>query len=244
MRNTLTAAAAAALVFASVTAHAAIRITTSAIEFTPNVDITIIDSLRFPSGDPVLGDVGGNLQTGFPALRPNSPLIFGPNWYTYNGEVGALPDLLGLKHTFHAANFRPGVVGANGQITEQVAPTAVSIAFKAPASQFGFDYYSPFSDLTVTVRAGKQTSSYVFAKGSGFAGIIDVAGFDSIVIGASFDPTTNGFAADNFRYSATNPAAGGGDPLAPIPEPQTYAMLLAGLLCVSWIARARTATAR
>jgi len=114
------------------------------------------------------------------------------------------------------------------------------ITFSAPVAAFGFmgiDIGDFAGQVTVTTVNGGPTvynvGNTVSGLGGGvlFWGVIDTAGFTSISFGNT-QPGTDFFAFDQMTIGSIQQ-------VTPVPEPETYAMLLAGLGLMGFVARRR-----
>lgn len=115
-------------------------------------------------------------------------------------------------------------------------PTMETLSFGAGASYFGFLWGSPddYNTLTVTTSLGEfaYTGALITnpADGnrlvSGFANF--TAGAGEVITSVKWESGSNAFETDNHAVVA-------------VPEPETYALMLAGLAAVGFIARRRRA---
>ena len=128
-------------------------------------------------------------------------------------------------------------------------------------SPFSFEFFSPISSSiaattnyfsitpdraggsgnTVTLAAydftGQLVGARSFVENVGFLGTLELNGIGDfhkvVVIPGHGDPSSGGIAMDLVTYGDLSPIA------APVPEPETYAMMLAGLGLLGVVARRR-----
>jgi hypothetical protein len=115
-------------------------------------------------------------------------------------------------------------------------PSAQTLTFGAGASYFGFLWGSPddYNTLTVTTNLAEYGYSGALitnpANGnrlvSGFANF--TAGAGEVITSVTWQSGSNAFETDNHAVIA-------------VPEPETYALMLAGLAAVGFVARRRRA---
>lgn len=113
-------------------------------------------------------------------------------------------------------------------------PTSQSLTFGAGASYFGFLWGSPDNYNTFIVTTNLATQEYTGALISnpadgnrlisGFANF--TAGAGEVITSVKWQSGSNAFESDNHAVVA-------------VPEPETYALMLAGLAAVGFVARRR-----
>lgn len=106
-----------------------------------------------------------------------------------------------------------------------------ALPISSPWDNFLFLYEGSFDPGNALVNG--------IAGNDDFNGTIGRAGFDvTLATGVAYTLVTTGFGADDFgRY--VNVIRGPGEITAPVPEPETYAMMLAGLAAIGFLARRR-----
>lgn len=187
----------------------------AAVGATPMTLETFTDSARFPITTGVLNSSTSLWVSNGPAITPGTiqPGV------TYSTPVGSdnffnIDCCNGLRGPFL------DTVTGNGPLT---------VAFDHNTWAFGFNsgYFNNGLGVTINFASGPAYSNTFSVGGDAFYGFMsDAADIQSVVIGGS----TNGFtfAIDDFRFTTAAP---------PIPEPDTYAMLLAGLGLLGFAAR-------
>jgi hypothetical protein len=123
------------------------------------------------------------------------------------------------------------------------------------STDFGTDlnYYSiDLSDADITFTATQTTDGYGPAGLLFYGYVFSFAGAPKI-LGASLDASSSYLPAVDFSADTVTLNIGGGNPspyefakinltfASPVPEPETYALLLAGLAMVGSVARRRKA---
>jgi len=158
--------------------------------------------------------------------------------------------------TAHALS--PGPIGSSfvnngssfdavfGNASVSVTPFEDHYTFSATPPMFGGGGLSVVSGFTLTgfnvrfdsLELWDITNSSVVATGNIVAGeFLGFASFSSLISGNDYDIVVNGGLNSGFSSGSYS----GNISIAPIPEPETYAMLLAGLLVVGFAARWRQA---
>ena len=160
--------------------------------------------------------------------------------------TGAALVNLGYGHTASGTNGLSGISSRGGVdygspfSFEFFSPTNSSIAAAT-------DYFSIAPDRaggsenTVTLTAydftGQLVGTRSFVENSGFPGTLELSGigdFHKVVVFASLaNQNSGGIGMDLVTYGNLSPIA------APVPEPETYAMMLAGLGLLGVMARRR-----
>jgi hypothetical protein len=123
----------------------------------------------------------------------------------------------------------------------------ISMLFSVDIAGVGLDggFFDAIGGTAITAFArdgsviGQVTNTGV---GIEFLGLVTADGLDRIA-GLQFSlvgPEPAGFAIDNLRFGTTGQVTVPGGPQVPaIPEPETYALMLAGLAAVAFVARRR-----
>ena len=108
---------------------------------------------------------------------------------------------------------------------------SLALPISDPWDNFLFLYEGSFDPNNVLVNG--------IAGNDDFNSNIGRSGFDvTLATGVAYTLVTTGFGADDFgRY--LNIIRGPGEITAPVPEPETYAMMLAGLAAIGFLARRR-----
>lgn len=114
---------------------------------------------------------------------------------------------------------------------------SATVSFAGGTSFVSFLWGSPdmYNALSVTTTAGTTTSftsasfpGVVFAGNQEYASYLGLNGNGDLITSVTFSsPITNAFEASNFSVTT------------PVPEPETYALMLAGLGMLGFIARRR-----
>jgi hypothetical protein len=106
-----------------------------------------------------------------------------------------------------------------------------ALPISGPWDNFLFLYEDSFDPNNALVNG--------IAGNDDFNSNIGRSGFDiTLATGVAYTLVTTGFGADDFgRY--LNIIRGPGEITAPVPEPETYAMMLAGLAAIGFLARRR-----
>jgi len=122
----------------------------------------------------------------------------------------------------------------------------VSILFSVDIAGVGLDggFFNAIGGTAITAFARDGTMlGQVTNTGLGieFLGLVTADGLDRIA-GLQFSlvgPEPAGFAIDNLRFGASGQVTVPGGGVPAIPEPETYALMLAGLAAVAFMARSR-----
>ena len=182
----------------------------------------------------VTGSLGGGYGT-FLALAST-----GAHTGTLGGTVGTIVggEVLGSDFTFSSIPEGQTIFGGNFLAAGPTSTAPATLSFTGVGVDYiSFLWGSPdtYNTLTVTFTGGSQaftTASLAFAVSNGdqsFSQYVQFAGTSgSKITGLTFNnvPSTNAFETAN--YSVT-----------PVPEPETYALLLGGLGVVGFLARRR-----
>lgn len=156
---------------------------------------------------------------------------------TPNNAATNSPDAVGTRAAYFVDDF-----AGNQTLSQSVFldPGVYQIGFStyAPANGYGNAVDARFTGVV----AGTTLASYLVSQGpvttwQTFSGVANIltAGVYSI----DFTFNTAGYPAKDVVIDNVYLIAG--NPLAPIPEPETYALMLAGLAAVSFVARRRRA---
>ncbi|MBE2244659.1 MAG: PEP-CTERM sorting domain-containing protein [Burkholderiaceae bacterium] len=113
-------------------------------------------------------------------------------------------------------------------------PASQTLSFGAGASYFGFLWGSPdnYNTLTVTTNLAEYayTGALIMSSPDGDRAVSGYANFTAgageVIQSVMWQSTSNAFETDNHAVIA-------------VPEPETYALMLAGLAAVGFIARRR-----
>ena len=201
----------------SVTAFSDLSTFQTALGSTPVTLETFTDAYRFPISTGILNSATNLVTETGPAITPGTiqPGV------TYTTPIGT-----GNFFNIDCCNGTSGpfldTVTSNGPLTA---------TFDKNTWAFGFNTAGRFIDglsVTINFAVGPSYSQNFLTNGNdGFYGFMS-SGTDiqSVVIGGSRTAMT--FAVDNFRFTT-----------APVPEPETYAMLLAGLSLMGAVSRRR-----
>jgi PEP-CTERM motif len=164
--------------------------------------------------------------------------------YTFDNLSGNSQMLItgGQIKTGDVANTNIQPLGGDGSYwsmdpSNAPATSEGSISFTSLMSKVSFLWGSPdsFNNLVVRLAGGGEYTVVPFATGGVNANsryLTIEAGAGEAISGLSFSSGSNSgnyaFEVDNLRYT-----------VSPIPEPETYALMLAGLGLVGFIARRR-----
>lgn len=186
----------------------------AAVGATPITLETFTDSYRFPISTGVLNS-STNLQvaTG-PAITPGTiqPGV------TYSTPIGS-GNFFNIDCCYNSTGPFLDTVTGNGPLT---------VTFDHNTLAFGFNsgQFNNGLDVTINFASGPAYTNTFAVGGDAFYGFMSsAADIQSVVIGGGTNSFT--FAIDNFRFT-TSP---------PIPEPETYAMMMAGLGLLGFMAR-------
>lgn len=173
----------------------------------------------------------------------------------WSSIVAAISAIL-FSTTAHALS--PGPIGSSfvnnggsfdanfGNDSVSVTPFEDHYTFSAVPPMFGGGGLSVVSGFTLagfnvrfdSLELWDVTSASIVATGNIVAGeFLGFANFPSLISGNDYDIVVNGGLNSGFASGSYS----GNISIAPIPEPETYAMLLAGLLVVGFAARSRQA---
>jgi hypothetical protein len=167
----------------------------------------------------------------------------------------------GLTGTFTTENFDswalgsssgPGLSFDSGQITAGIPATYLNMSgnsisnpfeltsgfsFSGPVSGVAFNFVSDDGNATFTAFLGAVEVEYFTAatdQNGNFYGFKDIV-FDSIRIGGDLSSFAYTYALDNLQVASSFD----GSPVTQVPEPESYAMFMAGLALMGFIARRR-----
>lgn len=143
----------------------------------------------------------------------------------------AATKLVDVDHYFGSFNTTPG--GKNQLSLDTDAAfqgSTATFSFNALTHAIGFDY-TGVSERGTTFELTVDGTTYSLApnvdlNSFGFWGYTSAAGFTSFTLSTSLD---SGYSLDQVTYTAA----------IPIPEPQSYAMMLLGLGCITLLVRRR-----
>lgn len=159
-----------------------------------------------------------------------SPTTTPPGWFNIGHSDGVIKYSAFGTPAYEGVNFYDlgGYGNASGPIGDGIAQTFSTVANAAYTVTFGLSSENSYGTETLTVSAGNVTNGYVLA--------VDSLGvFKKPFATQSFTFVAQG-ASTTLSFVHTAGAGGGNDPLidgvsvtAAVPEPETYALLLAGL---------------
>jgi PEP-CTERM motif len=172
---------------------------------------------------------------------------------------------VGLTGTFTTEDFDTWVLGSSsgvsspglsfdsGQITVAGIPATYlnmsgnsisnsfeltsGFSFSGPVSGVAFNFVSDDGNATFTAFLGAVEVEYFTAatdQNGNFYGFKDIV-FDSIRIGGDLSSFAYTYALDNLQVASSFD----GSPVTQVPEPESYAMFMAGLALMGFIARRR-----
>ena len=110
-------------------------------------------------------------------------------------------------------------------------------SFSGPVSGVAFNFVSDDGNATFTAFLGAVEVEYFTAatdQNGNFYGFKDIV-FDSIRIGGDLSSFAYTYALDNLQVASSFD----GSPVTQVPEPESYAMFMAGLALMGFIARRR-----
>jgi hypothetical protein len=202
----------------------------------------IVSNGGFETFTGVFGSDGGaqltsasTTLTGWSIVGGEIAVLHSPNIYNLSASVGNnFLDLTGYTNT----GFPKGVSQVlNGLVAGQTYAFSMDLGIRnGPCVSGGNNCHGPVS-ATVSIGPTSQT----FTEASAVAGNVwDSFGFNFVATGPTMSLTINGISvpAGNEYLGVDNVAVTGA--VAAVPEPETYALLLAGFVALGAIARKRS----
>ena len=181
----------------------------------------------------VAGSIGGlNDSANFLAL--SSANVSGgaiyADWQNFPATAArpanSVPSIATVGHWVAAGPSNTNNGGGSATLTLGAGTTYVSFLWGSPDN---------YNKLTVHTNAGSTSFT------AGALGILPVAGSQSQANYVNFTPTGNATAITSLVFSSPNSNAFEISNVTAVPEPGTYAMLLAGLGALGFVARRRKA---
>lgn len=170
----------------------------------------------------------------------SSPTATPPGWFNIGHSDGVITYAAFGTPAYEGLNFYDlgGYGDATGPIGDGIAQSLATIAGATYTLSFGLSAENQSGTETLTVAAGSASTDYVLTPdGSGtFQRPFTTQTFNFVATGAL---TTLSFITTAGTTGANDPMIDGVSVTAAVPEPQTYALMLAGLGVLGFIAKRR-----
>lgn len=243
----------AALAAASLSAQAQVQLTAASLNYSQNFDTLASSgtSSSLPAGW-AFSEVGGNANTTYAAGTGNDTA---GNTYSF-GKAGSTERALGgLRSGSLVPQFGVSFVNLAGRAIESVSIGYIGEQWRLGGTgrtdRLSFQYSTDATTLNSGTWTNLSALDFIAPKNSTPTGALDgnaaanrsalsgsIAGLNLAQGGSLWlrwsdvdvSGSDDGLAIDDFSFNAT---------LAPVPEPSTYALLLAGLCAVGLMSRRR-----
>ena len=164
------------------------------------------------------------------ASVPATPFSYSP--FTVGGTIASTTGFTTVTGSAPFSSLEPGYGGGSYSVVSSIsnlnANTTGTLTFGTVLSSFTFLWGSPDVGNVLTVNGIDFSGATVFGASHSvgnnddtrYVTVTDTAGFTSLT-----------FTASNVAFEVAQ--------VTPVPEPETYALMLAGLGAIGWIARRR-----